>query len=72
MENVTTDDLLDELRAIGKRKQKIASDRADVETRLLGCGIWGIAVDTDPLAVEWQIQEKRKVEILKELRIFGI
>jgi hypothetical protein len=72
MEDKTTDELLDELRAIGRRKNKISNDRADVEKRLRGCGIWGIAVDTDPLAIEWQAQEKRKVEILKELRIYGI
>ena len=72
MEDKTTDELLDELRAIGRRKNNISNDRADVEKRLQGCGIWGIAVDTDPLAIEWQAQEKRKVEILKELRIYGI
>ncbi len=70
--DITSDELLDELRAIGRRKNKISSDRADVEVRLRGCGIWGIAVDTDPLALEWQAQEKRKVEILKNLGIFGI
>lgn len=68
----TSDELLEELRAIGRRKRKISSDRADVETRLQGCGFWGIAVDTDPLALEWQVQERCRVEIMKELGIYGV
>ena len=73
-ELVKTSDLVNELRTIMRRKAKIAYDRAESELgdQLRGCGIWGIAVDTDPLALEWQVQEKRKVEIMKELGIFGL
>ena len=71
-ELVKTAELVNKLRDIIRRKNEIASERADIETRLHGCGIWGIAVDSDPLALEWQSQEKRKSEIMRELGIYKL